>query len=886
VTQTPPRGKDHRVEGVTALTKTSLALWAYIFIGIIAASTSTEAQGVFGRVTITVTDTTGGVIPNAVVVLKNLGTAIDHTSQFQQPTDGSGVATFDAVPIGRYSAEARVPGFERGFLHTLTVRAGDNPHTIAVVIKHVNEEVDVSGGDPQEDRSERTAIDFGQMISPEELDSLSDNPTELQQQLQQLFGPDAVIRVDSFEGQQLPPKSQIKFIRVTRDQFAAETAQPGSTFVDVVTQPGTGKFGGSTSVSSRTSILAGPSPFIGAAAPDHSQTVTGSISGVLARNKIDFSISGLAQHISTSPIVNQAGAAARLLDVRQPSRFISTSALLNYAVTPDQTLRVALSGYQRRASNLGIGDYDSPDRAFRSDYSIAQVRAQQSGPVGRRSFLSTRISIGSFDQGTASAVEVPTIVIEGARTTGGAQQSGHTRQRNVEFASDLDYRRGIHSIRAGVLIQGGSYASDMNSNYLGTYTFANEDAFEAGTPLQYTRNIGDPSVRYMNVNAAVYAQDDIRISDGLTLSPGIRYSLQTHVDDHAQLNPRFGATWAPLKSGKTTLRASVGLFNWFMDMGVYQRTLQFDGKHQIEAIVINPSYPDPGPLETVPPSIYLLGPYSLQRNLRYSVGIDQVVSPRIRFNLLFQYRRQFEFWSGVNLNPPIDGVRANPLLGNVMEALTNGEVRQGALTATITWNPFASSRAPKVIQLFDPRRFLATGSFARVSFRDNSDGAFQVSPTGTLATEWAPAVGNVADQPYRVSLSLVGSQVRNLTVTLSWLALAGEPYTVTTGLDNNNDGILNDRPAGTPRNSLRTGSQSTISLRIAYALVGGKVSSAIINTSHGRSKYRLTVAVNAINVTNHSNYAGYTGNIGSPFFGRPQYVVNPRRVDVTLGLDF
>ena len=50
--------------------------------------------------------------------------------------------------------------------------------------------------------------------------------------------PDAIIRVDSFEGQQLPPKSQIKSIHVTRDQFAAETEQPGSTFVDVITQPG------------------------------------------------------------------------------------------------------------------------------------------------------------------------------------------------------------------------------------------------------------------------------------------------------------------------------------------------------------------------------------------------------------------------------------------------------------------------------------------------------------------------------------------------------------------------------------------------------------------------------------------------------------------------
>jgi len=68
---------------------------------------------------------------------------------------------------------------------------------------------------------------------------LSDDPDELARQLRELAGPSAVIRVDSFEGMQLPPKSQIKSVHVTRDQFAAESANPGDTFVEIITQPGT-----------------------------------------------------------------------------------------------------------------------------------------------------------------------------------------------------------------------------------------------------------------------------------------------------------------------------------------------------------------------------------------------------------------------------------------------------------------------------------------------------------------------------------------------------------------------------------------------------------------------------------------------------------------------
>ena len=44
----------------------------------------------------------------------------------------------------------------------------------------------------------------------------------LRQQLKDMAGPGAVIRVDSFEGGGAADKSQIRSIRISRDQFAAE----------------------------------------------------------------------------------------------------------------------------------------------------------------------------------------------------------------------------------------------------------------------------------------------------------------------------------------------------------------------------------------------------------------------------------------------------------------------------------------------------------------------------------------------------------------------------------------------------------------------------------------------------------------------------------------
>ena len=99
---------------------------------------------------------------------------------------------------------------------------------------------------------------------------------------------------------------------------------------------------------------------------------------------------------------------------------------------------------------------------------------------------------------------------------------------------------GKNSLRAGILFDGGWYRSDSTSNYLGTFTFDNLQAFIANQPSNYTRRIGDPNISYQNLQGAVYLQDDIRVRKNLTLSPGVRYEAQTHVQDYNNVGPRFG----------------------------------------------------------------------------------------------------------------------------------------------------------------------------------------------------------------------------------------------------------------------------------------------------------------------------------------------------------
>lgn len=91
-----------------------------------------------------------------------------------------------------------------------------------------------------------------------------------------------------------------------------------------------------------------------------------------------------------------------------------------------------------------------------------------------------------------------------AFTSGGAQMAGERHSTAATLASDLDYVRGRHSLRTGVLIDGGWWTSTLNSNYLGTYPFDSLAAYEAGQPSNYTRRIDAPTIVYGMVNAGVY----------------------------------------------------------------------------------------------------------------------------------------------------------------------------------------------------------------------------------------------------------------------------------------------------------------------------------------------------------------------------------------------
>jgi len=855
-----------------------------------------------GRLLVTVVDQTRAVIPGAAVTVTGLDTAAKAAVEPAKTSD-QGIATIPALPPGRYMITAEFPGFEPGVLKDVRVRGGDNRHVIVLAIQGLRDSVTVSR-DRQEAAADRRNGAFGTALTREQVDALSDDPDEMARQLQEMAG-GAVIRVDSFEGGKLPPKAMIKSIHVTRDAFAAENHGAGGLFIDIITQPGVGPLRGGGRYNLRDGSVSGRSPFTPVKGPERSQNFGTNFSGTLVKDRASFNLSLNGATSYETPNLYVAlpdGTRSEALSLRQPRDQRNVYAVFDYAVTTDQTLRVNYNQNDYTQHNLGVGGYDEPERAYSSEDRNHTVRIQEVGPLGRRAFTNTRLEFGWGDTATTSAFDAVTIRVNDAFTSGGAQISGGRHTRTFNLASDLDYVRSIHSVRMGVVLSGGSYRSNDTANDLGTYTFESLAAYQAGLPRSYTRRIGDPNIDYVNLQAGAYVQDDIRVRKGLTFTPGLRYEAQTHLSDFNAFGPRIGVTWAPFTNGKTTLRASAGVFTDWLNSGTYEQTLRVDGLRQQELNIANPAYPDPGNVGVVPPiNKYLLaGDLQMARNVRLSAGIDHALTPFTRFGVSYAHVSGTGLLRGLNLNTPVNGIRPNTALGNLVEVIGDATSRQNTATVfmQVSLTP-PSMNPPK--ERWNWKRTNVGVNYTLGKSENDSDGAFAVPATGSLPAEWGPASNDVRN---RLGVFFGAGWLKNFNANLNVQYSTGTPYTIRTGLDNNGDQIFNDRPFDVGRNSLRGDGAFNLSgffvvnipigqkklgpMPPGIMIQGGPNGNFNVTTMQADAlpRFRMGIVVNAQNLTNHTNYTGYSGTMTSPFFGQPTAAQGMRKIDVGLNFNF
>jgi hypothetical protein len=881
------------VVGPASLARLALAMICLALAGAGSALAQTARDA---ALRVTVADPTGAIIVNARVAVQ----PADRPGEpVEAVTDERGEATFATLGPGRYSVRAEFPGFEPRQIDDVRLRAGSSTRReMKLSIAKVAEDVTV-GQDPRDRALDPRGNAFGNLLTREQIEALPDDPDDMEAALKEMGGPGATIRVDGFRGGRLPPKSQIQSIRFRRDLFAAENHGGGMVFVDIVTRPGGGPLRGSVDFTFRDEAMNARNAFAPRRAPEQQQNGTFTMSGTLKKDRTGFSFTSNGVNAYDSKTLNAALPEQNLAgSIRRPADRANFSARVDHALTKSHTLRASYQRNGTSSSNLGVGDYDLPARAYSRDTTEDVFRLSQSGPVGRNSFNETRFQVRHQTNASASLTDAPTLQVLDAFTAGGAQIEGGRRGTDIELATDFDYAKGRHSARAGLLLEAGRYRSDDARNMGGTFTFASLEAYEAGRPTTYTKRSGNPLVEYSHAQVGAYLQDDVRVARSLSMSFGLRYEVQTHTDDYLNLAPRFGTTWSPFKSGKTTIRGGAGIFYEWYDSQLYEQTLRVDGTRQTDLVVQNPGFPDPfagGDVVVLPSSRYLQAAnLRLPRTFRTNLGVEQMVGKYARVNIGYSVARGSDLFRGRNINAPLaDGSRPDPAWGNITQIESSARSRAHLVNAGFNVN------------LPWHRTFLFV-NYSLAKAMNDTDGGFSL-PVDSFdpGAEWGPAASDVR---HRLSGMFNMNLWKGFKLASNFNGNSAPPYNITTGRDDNNDTVSNDRPAGVGRNAARASDRWDLGARLSYTFgfgqragadaaggpqimvirAGGGVETPMGGFSGGADdkRWRVELYVAGTNILNHTNFMGYSGVMTSRFFTDPTSAGPARKLELGARFGF
>jgi hypothetical protein len=265
-----------------------------------------QAPAAGGTVHGMVVDPDDALIPGATAtVTSGSGKSVSATSK------SDGTYTIRGVATGTYTLTVSAPGFATYSKQSIAVTAGANiAADVKMALQDQTQTVNVTTDtvqlsvDPENNQSST-------VITGDALNALSDDPDELQTELQALAGPSAgpnggQIYIDGFTGGQLPPKSSILAIRINSNPFSAQYDQLGYGRIEIITKPGTDKFHGSGSFQYQDKAFNTSTPFLGAAnsQPDyHTIFGMGNVTGPI-RTGMSFTLGGSYRDIDNNNIIN------------------------------------------------------------------------------------------------------------------------------------------------------------------------------------------------------------------------------------------------------------------------------------------------------------------------------------------------------------------------------------------------------------------------------------------------------------------------------------------------------------------------------------------------------------------------------------------------------
>lgn len=862
-----------------------------------------------------ITDPSGSSVPKTVVTVLQ-GKTVVRTSQ----TNDQGRYQIPNLPIGTYTIRALAKGFALyegttlgtaiDGVQTLDVRLNLRVETERVEVNDTNKSLDLNA------EGNAGAL----VLRGKDLDSLSDDRTDLAADLQALAGPamgpnGGQIFIDGFTGGRIPPKQSIREVRINANPFAAQFDRPGQGRIEIFTKPGADEFHGEVQFHFSDAFLNSRNPFVAVKPPYQRRQWEGEITGPIRKNTSffwDFERRDVSENsfINALTLNNNLEVTPLAAAVVAPVTGVESNFKVDHRLSANHTLAARFGENRDGRDAQGVGGFSLASRGSQVRDTEETFQLIETGVLNARTINETRFRYRRQRSRQNGENAAQSISVLDAFTSGGAGfLSSYTNQDRYELQNFTSLVTGNHVTRWGGLVRSAFVTDQTTQNYPGTFTFTSLANYRStllglqqglspaairasgGGASQYSVAAGNPVASIHQTDLGLFVQDDWRVRPNFTLNAGLRYEWQTNVHDWRDVSPRLGFAWAlggaKGKGPALVIRGGSGIFYDRLNESLSLDALRLDGIRQQQFLVPFPNF-----FPLAPSIASLTGsqqPQAIRRiesglrapmMIQTAFGVERQLAKGVTIATNFIYARGTHALRSRNINAPLPVSGLHPFGGvnNIYLYESSGVYRQRQLITNINAKVNA--------------KLSFTGFYALSKAISNTDGA------GTFPADQydlTAETGRAAfDIRHRVQLTAAIVTRWGIRISPFFTATSGRPYNITLGQDFNGDSLFTDRPPFVPfeghvsirqgdfgldtarksvqnvipRNSGQGPNLVAANLRVSKTFTLGKSTDDSAGKKASADPKQITFTLAARNALNHPNYGTPVGNLSSLLFGR------------------
>lgn len=770
-----------------------------------------------------VKDPSGAVIPAATVTVTGPVTK-------QATTNAEGRYSLAGLPAGKYTLRVASKGFGAFEMSDLDITvAAPTEISPTLVLTSESQQVTVQAEDNTTVSVDPSQNASSLVLKNEDLDALSDNPDDLQDDLMALAGPSAgpnggQMFIDGFSNGRLPPKESIREIRVNQNPFGAEFDKLGFGRIEIFTKPGSDKFHGQAFFNFSDAVMNSRNPFSLTRPPYQQKFFGGNVSGPISK-KASFFVDAERRQQDETEIINAVQVDPTTFAVSpynnavlNPQTRTTVSPRVDYQLNDNNTLSARYTYMENGQDVSGLSTFTYPTTAYNTTLKQHSVQATETAVLNAKAVNESRFQFYRQRQDRVGDASQATVRVNDAFTSGGSNIGlFYLNEDRYEFQNNTTITLGAHLLKFGGRLRAVNQENYNTTNFNGTFTFSSLNSYiltlqglqqgltgaqiraMGGGASQFSLSAGQPLAGVTQADVGLWLQDDWKLRPNITLSYGLRVESQSNIANKFNWAPRIGIAWGvgggKQRAPKTVIRGGFGMFyDRFTEDNVLS-AMQNNGVLQQPYLVLAPNFyprvPTPAELSEFKSQqairqidANLHAPYMIQS----AIGVERQLPKNITVSVNYTNTHGVHALRTRDINAPLPGTYIPGEANSGVRPFGEGNIYAYESTGIFNQHQILTNVNARI------NRRLTIFSFYVFNHAKSDTDNLGTFPANSydLSSEYGPAQFDIR---HRVFFG--GNMVAPYGLTFSPFIMAntGAPFNITLGRDLNGDGQFTERPA-------------------------------------------------------------------------------------------